>query len=220
MNFEMNKQDQQESHKLAKLVRELNLTGHNPATSGNYSLRMTGLDNYALVSESGIDKAQFQAENFLPVHTKELKLHPDFVNSGRKSSDETDIHLAIYRATNANCVLHSHLLEAILFADLYPKQEFIQISGMELLKAFRGITTHESTVEMACFENTQDIRNLSVLVENVLKSNQNVFGVMLRQHGLYVWGETVKEAKKHLEVFEYLFKYFLQTKRFQTGELI
>lgn len=219
MSFELNKPDQQESHKLAKLVRELNTSGHNPATSGNYSLRMTGLEKYALVSESGIDKAQFQAENFLPVHTHEMILHPSFKDSGRKSSDETDIHLAIYRSTNANCVLHSHLLEAILFADLYPAQDYIQISGMELLKAFRGITTHESTIEMACFENTQDIRGLSVLVEQVLKERPQVFGVMLRQHGLYVWGETVKEAKKHLEVFEYLFKYFLQTRRFQTGVL-
>lgn len=210
--FELNKVDQQESHKLAKLVRDLNLTGHNPATSGNYSLRMTGLERYALVSESGIDKAQFQAENFLPVHTHDLKLHPQFQKSGRKSSDETDLHLAIYRSTHANCVLHSHLLEALLFADLYPAQEIIKITGMELLKGFKNITTHESTVEMACFENTQDIYGLSQKVEKVLKANSQIYGVMLRQHGLYVWGETVKEAKRHLEVFEYLFKYFLQTK--------
>lgn len=211
-SFELNKIDQQESHKLAKLVRDLNLSGHNPATSGNYSLRMTGLEKYALVSESGIDKAQFQAENFLPVHTHEQKLHPQFQQSGRKSSDETDLHLAIYRSTNANCVLHSHLLEALLFADLYPGQDFIKITGMELLKGFKNITTHESTVEMACFENTQEIDRLSLTVESVLKKNSQVYGVMLRQHGLYVWGETVKEAKRHLEVFEYLFKYFLQTK--------
>lgn len=217
MNFELNKTDQQESHKLAKLVRELNNHGHNPATSGNYSLRMTSIDQYALVSESGIDKAVFQAENFLPVHTTTTSLHPVMLNSGRKSSDETDIHLAIYRSTKANCVLHSHLLEALLFADLFPGEDFIEISGMELLKAFRGITTHESTIEMACFENTQDIRNLSFKVEQVLKDKELVFGVMLRQHGLYVWGNTVTEAKKHLEVFEYLFKYYLQTRRFQTG---
>lgn len=213
MSIELNSYDQMGAQALAKLVRDLNSTGHNPATSGNYSLRMSDQKEYALVSESGIDKNLFHENNFIPVNIQTTKLHPDYISSGRKSSDETDIHLCLFRATNAQCVLHSHLLEALLFADLYPNQDFIELSGMELLKGLKGIKTHETTVKIACFENTQDITHLSGVIENVLKNNPQTYAVMLRHHGIYIWGETVKDAKRHLEVFEYLFKYFLASKR-------
>lgn len=209
MTIELNAYDQMGAQALAKLVRDLNSTGHNPATSGNYSLRMSELKEYALVSESGIDKNLFHENNLLPVNIQTTQIHPDYISTGRKSSDETDIHLCIFRATKAQCVLHSHLLESLLFANLYPGQDFITISGMELLKGLKGIKTHETQVQIACFENTQDIATLATKIESVLTQNPQTYAVMLRHHGIYVWGDTVKDAKRHLEVFEYLFKYFL-----------
>lgn len=209
MTIELNAYDQMGAQALAKLVRDLNSTGHNPATSGNYSLRMSELKEYALVSESGIDKNLFHENNLLPVNIQTTQIHPDYISTGRKSSDETDIHLCIFRATKAQCVLHSHLLESLLFANLYPGQDFITISGMELLKGLKGIKTHETQVQIACFENTQDITTLATKIESVLTQNPQTYAVMLRHHGIYVWGDTVKDAKRHLEVFEYLFKYFL-----------
>lgn len=209
MTVTLNEQDHAESQKLAALVRTLNSTGHNPATSGNYSLRSKTLSEFSLVSESGIDKSQFSSDNFLPVNYQTHELHSSFKSSGRKSSDETAIHLAIYQTTSAQCVLHSHLLEALLFADLFPSQDVITIQGLELLKGFKGIKTHETAVKIPCFENTQDIVNFAPQLKTIIESLSPVYGFILRHHGLYVWGESVSDAKRHLEVFEYIFKYYL-----------
>lgn len=198
-------QDFSEATALAQLVRELNARGHNPATSGNYSLRLRSRPGQAFVSESGVDKSAFSEKNFLGVEIEHGRLAPAF--EGRKSSDETGLHLAIYMATQAHCVLHSHLLESLLFAELHPGKDLVHVTGLELLKGFRGIKTHTAIVPIPCFENSQNIGELAERVRASLELNPSVYGFLIRGHGLYVWGDNVKEAKRHLEVFEYVFKY-------------
>ncbi len=213
MSFITSALDHEEMKKLATLVRVMNTMGHNPATSGNYSLRSKTNENMALVSESGIDKSQFGVEHFLPINYVTRTPDESVTLAARKSSDETDIHLSIYQATKANCVLHSHMLDALLFADLFAGEDYATLSGLELLKGFKGIKTHEVEIKIPCFENTQDIHDLSLKVIPLIEDNKGCYGLLLRGHGIYVWGESVEEAKRHLEVFEYLFKYYLNTQR-------
>jgi methylthioribulose-1-phosphate dehydratase len=195
--------------KLADLVRKLNTLGHNPATSGNYSLRSQTNPQFALISESGIDKSLFTEENFLPLDIETREMDPSYFVSGRRSSDETDIHLSIFQMTKANCVLHSHMLDALLFADLFKGKNFAALSDLELLKGFKGVKTHETQIEIPLFDNTQDIKALAEIIKPYLKLDNNCYGLILRGHGIYVWGESVVGAKRHLEVFEYMFKYYL-----------
>ncbi len=217
MSF-FNTHDVEQMKKLAELIRVLNTTGHNPATSGNYSLRSTTSPDYAIVSESGVDKSRFDVDHFLPVFFKTREIHELFQRPGRKSSDETDIHLAIYESTNASCVLHSHKVEALLFANLFPRANYATIEGLELLKGLKGIKTHETKVEIPLFENTQDISLLADRIRPVLgastSANERTYALILRGHGIYVWGDSVEDAKRHLEVFDYLFKYQLEMRRY------
>ncbi|MBY0414377.1 MAG: methylthioribulose 1-phosphate dehydratase [Bdellovibrionales bacterium] len=211
MSLIISAQDYEEMKKLASLVRVMNTQGHNPATSGNYSLRSKTSPEIALVSESGIDKSKFTEDNFIPIYHGNREMLESYKTSGRKSSDETDIHLTIYQITKANCVLHSHMLDALLFADLFSEKEFATIKHLELLKGFKGVKTHELEINIPIFDNTQDIRNLAEAVKPAILSQTNNYGLLLRGHGIYVWGESVEEAKRHLEVFEYIFKYYLNS---------
>lgn len=217
MSF-FNSHDVEQMKKLAELIRVLNSSGHNPATSGNYSLRPTTSTDYAIVSESGVDKSKFDVDNFLPVFFNNHEIHPLFQRGDRKSSDETDLHLAIYESTDAGCILHSHKVEALLFANMFPKTNYASIEGLELLKGLKGIQTHETRIEIPLFENTQDIKNLAVNLKQVLETTRSneikVYSIILRGHGIYVWGETVEDAKRHLEVFDYLFTYQLEMRRY------
>jgi len=213
VTFITSAQDYEEMKKLATLVRVMNGLGHNPATSGNYSLRSKTSPEIALVSESGIDKSRFTEDNFLPLYYQTRTMHESVLHSNRKSSDETDIHLSLYQITDANCVLHSHMLDALLFADLFPGKSYAQMKGLELLKGFRNVKTHDLEINVPIFDNTQDIRALSELIKPAILSQENNYGLLLRGHGIYVWGKSVEEAKRHLEVFEYLFKYYLKSSK-------
>jgi len=73
-----------------------------------------------------------------------------------------------------------------------------------LLKGLSGIDTHEVGISLPVFPNSQDMQALSTLVERSLSSERACYGFLLAGHGLYVWGKDIPEAKRHLEVFEYL----------------
>ena len=54
--------------------------------------------------------------------------------------------------------------------------------------------------------NSQDYTALSRDIEIVLSQNQNIHGIYLHRHGLYTWGKTVGDARRHVEIFEFLFE--------------
>jgi methylthioribulose-1-phosphate dehydratase len=105
-----------------------------------------------------------------------------------------------------NSILHTHSVWGTILSDVYAKNGFIEISGYEMLKGLAGVKTHEHTEQVPIIENSQDYVALSHVIENVLRDNPNCHGVYLRRHGLYTWGREVKEAKRHIEIFEFLFE--------------
>ena len=208
---EINLLESEEMRKMSLLVRDLTAKGYNPATSGNYSLRSLSNPDMAFVSESGIDKSKFTEQNFLSVDIKTKRLTSAPTNANRRSSDETELHLAIYQSTNAGCIIHCHILESLLFADLFPGQDKIKVSGLELLKAFKNIDKHNLTINIPCFDNTQNISELAEKTLAELKVS-DCHCYLIRDHGIYIWGSSIIEAQKHLEVYEYIFRYYLKKK--------
>jgi len=204
-----------EKSQLVTLIKKLNQQGHNPGTSGNYSLRpipteLVQQKPYVYVSQSGLDKEFFELSHLLKVDLESGLLLENNNLKNIKSSDETEVHLAIYRNTNAGCVLHSHMESALLFAELFPEKMILTITQMEMIKVFPGITSHEEILEILCYPNTQDIKKLATIISPNLKIKRQCNGLILRDHGIYVWGENVKETKKHLEAFDYLFHYVVK----------
>jgi methylthioribulose-1-phosphate dehydratase len=43
-------------------------------------------------------------------------------------------------------------------------------------------------------------------VDEALKANVAAHAFLLRRHGLYTWGRDLKEAKRHVEILEFLFE--------------
>jgi methylthioribulose-1-phosphate dehydratase len=80
----------------------------------------------------------------------------------------------------------------------------LAFSGWELLKGLEGIDRHDCEVRLPVFPNSQDIGGLAAHIEPRLPCTEPCYGFLLAGHGLYVWGKTLSDAKRHLEVFEYL----------------
>jgi methylthioribulose-1-phosphate dehydratase len=200
-------EDMEQMDLLAQLIRQLNQRGHSPATSGNYSLRSLTNSDKIIISESGIDKQNFLVENFVSIN-KAGELDSAF--SSRKSSDETDLHLMIYDKSKAGCVLHSHHLNSVLFADIFSGKDIAWLEDLELLKGLAGVDTHEARVPLPIFDNSQNISVLVKEISPIFEKHQALQGFLLRGHGLTCWGKDLHEAKRHLEVFEYIFSYYLE----------
>jgi methylthioribulose-1-phosphate dehydratase len=123
---------------------------------------------------------------------------------GKKPSAETVLHTSLYRHyPDAQAILHPHPINATLVSRLFGNE--IVLEDYELLKAFPGITTHETKAMIPIFANDQDIPRLAGLVQDYLDSVDTCYGYIIAGHGLYTWGVSIPEALRHLEALDYLF---------------
>jgi methylthioribulose-1-phosphate dehydratase len=75
-----------------------------------------------------------------------------------------------------------------------------------LLKGLSGVATHDHAERVPIIENTQVYTELADQFGHVLNQNPDAHGILLSRHGLYTWGESVAEARRHLEALEFLFE--------------
>lgn len=194
---------------VADIVRFLHAQGWTPATSSNFSCRVADDASGFSISVSGLDKGCFTAENFMRVDYTGKSLHGDAL----RPSAETLLHSVVYRLyPGMQAVLHTHSVNGTVLSKLYETEQGLWLRDFEILKAFEGIKTHECDLWLPVFSNAQDMSVLSSVVEAELKRHSNVYGFLLAGHGLYTWGETPAQAKRHVEAFEFLFECILRLK--------
>jgi methylthioribulose-1-phosphate dehydratase len=190
---------------LAPLVaaagRELHARGWALATSGNFSTVVRRDPLVIAISRSGVDKGRLAAEDIIEVDGNGLPLEAE-----RKPSDETVVHLAIVRERGAGAVLHTHSVWNTLLSEAAGDAGSLVLSGYEMLKGLAGVATHEHEERVPVLENTQDYARMSRDVKAALARHPEAHGLLLRGHGLYTWGRDLEQARRHVEVLEFLFE--------------
>jgi methylthioribulose-1-phosphate dehydratase len=182
--------------------REFYRRGWVLGTSGNFSAVALREPFRIAVTSSGLDKGSLDATNFL-----ELDQNGFVANGEGKPSAETALHLTIYNSReDAGSVLHTHSVWGTILSDAHFEKGAIEIEGYEMLKGLSGVITHEHVERVPIVENSQDYVALSGEIERLLAKLPDIHGFYLRRHGLYTWGETISEARRHVEIFEFLFE--------------
>jgi methylthioribulose-1-phosphate dehydratase len=184
---------------LSSTARWCYTQGWAPATSGNFSVRQ---GERVLITASGLDKG-----TLTPAGLLEIDLEGRVLRGEGKPSAETGLHLVLYKARPAaGAILHVHSLWNTVLSDFHEAAGHVAISGYELLKGLSGVTTHEHVEQVPILRNTQNYAELTVQLAGALDKFPNTHGVLLSRHGLYTWGESVAEARRHLEALEFLFE--------------
>ncbi|WP_426206373.1 methylthioribulose 1-phosphate dehydratase [Pseudomonas sp. TWP3-1] len=179
--------------------------GWSPATSSNYSTRLSPSE--ALLTVSGKHKGQLGLDDVLATDMSGNSLEP-----GKKPSAETLLHTQLYNwRAEIGAVLHTHSVNATVLSRL-TAEDFIEFEDYELQKAFSGISTHESRVRVPIFDNDQDIARLAAKVQPWLDAHPDCVGYLIRGHGLYTWGAGMNDALRQIEAFEFLFECELKTR--------
>ncbi|MGC1463403.1 MAG: methylthioribulose 1-phosphate dehydratase [Terracidiphilus sp.] len=170
-----------------------------PATSGNFSVRVHGR---ILITASGLDKGTLAPAGLLEIDSAGRVL----AGTGSPSA-ETALHLVLYRArSEASAILHVHTVWNTLISARDAALGYVPIEGYELLKGLSGVTTHAHLERVPIIENSQNFTDLSRQLAATLDANPQAHGVLLSRHGLYTWGQSVAEARRHLEALEFLFQ--------------
>ena len=193
------------SQEIIEAGRFLYARGWSPATSSNYSTRLSA--SQALLTVSGKHKGQLGPDDVLATDLAGNSLEP-----GKKPSAETLLHTQLYSwRPDIGAVLHTHSVNATVLSRL-TQGDSIEFEDYELQKAFSGVSTHESRVLVPIFDNDQDIARLAAKVQPWLEAHPDCVGYLIRGHGLYTWGARMSDALRQIEAFEFLFECELKTR--------
>jgi L-fuculose-phosphate aldolase len=170
---------------LKKYSRWLSRLGFTPGTSGNLSVRLDS--ERLLVTPTGVSKGLVKSADMVVVD-----LDGRLLAGSRKVTSELPMHLAIYRErADVSAVVHSHPPISTAFAcsgralDQILCQEAIMTVGVVPLAAYATTGTTEVAESMQPF----------------LQGHE---AILLENHGVVSFGETLGEAFMKMETVEHL----------------
>lgn len=213
MNEPINKQEQTTSSSavaatLAELGRYFYSRGWVLGTSGNFSAVIQREPLRLAITASGVDKGALTAGQIL-----QIDADARVVAGVGRPSDEARLHTSVVKSRGAQAVLHTHSVWSTILSEACASAGGVSIAGYEMLKGLAGVKTHEHREWLPIIENSQDMTALSKTVEQTLVKHADAHGFLLRGHGLYTWGDSLAEAKRHIEILEFLLEVIGRTSK-------
>src|SRR5262249_12265342 len=184
---------------LAEAAKGFYQRGWALGTSGNFSAVVSSEPLRLVITSSGVDKGRLTTDQFVQVDGD-----GKVVAGEGRPSDETKLHLTIVRERSAQAALHTHSVWSATLSASLINDSGIEITGYEMLKGLAGVYTHEHREWLPILDNSQDMDELARNLEELLRQRPDAHGFLLRGHGLYTWGKTVDEARRHVGVLEFL----------------
>ena len=196
--------------RLRAIGREFHGRGWSLGTSSNYSVVASREPLELLITVSGKDKSALGRDDFVRVDATGRPVD----GSGKKSSAETLLHCLLAELIpSVGAVLHTHSVWSTILSGADLERGSLRIEGYEMLKGLSEIATHDTVEEVPIFANSQDMVALAeeirarFAVADWTKSARPPFhGFLLARHGLYTWGRDLDEARRHIEIHEFLFE--------------
>lgn len=185
---------------IASVAKGFHARGWLLGTSGNLSAVFQHRPLQLAMSPSGSDKGELTPDQVLLIdeNARVVSQH------NAKPSNESLLHIRIVKERKAGAVLHTHSVWNTIVSDLYETAGGLTIKGFEMLKGLQGVKTHEHSEWLPIIENSQDMPALAETVGQTLIEHPAAHGFLLLRHGLYSWGENLAQAKRHVEILEFL----------------
>lgn len=182
---------------ICDLCRHFYSLGWASGTGGGVSIRRG--DNIYM-APSGVQKERLHPEDIFTLDLDGQTLHQP--GHGLCVSECKPLFLHAFNIRNAGAVLHSHSINAVA-ATLIFDHEF-QISNLEMLKGIKGVGAFD-THKVPIIPNTARESDLADSLQAAIRDYPEACAVLVKGHGVYVWGDTWEEAKTQAECYDYLF---------------
>ncbi len=164
-------------------------------------------DGNLLVAPTGVHKELVEPDDLFVIAVEDTSVVQPPVNDSLRPSECSHIFTLVARERGVRSVVHTHALSAVLAGDLARGDDHIVIERLEMLKGIRGLTNQDRHV-LPVIDNTARERELVAAMAAALADPrfERAWGVLVRDHGCYIWGADIWEAKRHTEVYHYLFE--------------
>jgi methylthioribulose-1-phosphate dehydratase len=194
------------SANLAEIGKGFHARGWVLGTSGNFSAVISRKPLRLAITSTGLDKGSLAPAQFL-----EMDEEANVIRGDGRPSAEALLHLAIARGVDADAVLHTHSVWSTVLSGSHASQGGIALEGYEMLKGLAGVGTHRHREWLPILENSQDMVELADHVSKTLREIPGIHGFLLKDHGLYTWGASLQDAKRHVEILEFLMEVLVRS---------
>ena len=192
---------------LVGLLRDFHARGWVSGTGGG--ICGPAEDGGLLLAPTGVHKELVQPDELFTVDPADghVVRRPD--RDDLRPSECNAIFCLTHRSRGAWSVVHSHALSAVLAGDLAADagDDHLAISDLEMLKGIPGLTNTDLHL-VPVVRNTPREPELVGALEAVFADPRfaSSRAVIVRDHGAYIWGDDVMDAKRHTEVYHFLFE--------------
>ena len=191
---------------ICDLARQFYDLGWVTGTGGGICIRE---NERVIIAPSGVQKERMTPDQMFTFSIDGTLLDrprdPDL-----RPSECTSLFMAAIRHRDAGAVIHSHSIHAML-ASLLFEREFV-ISELEMIKGIEGMSYHDRLV-VPIIDNTAQECDLAASLEAAILAYPKTYAVLVRRHGVYVWGRDWVRAKTHAECYDYLFRAAAEMRR-------
>ncbi|KAK3054332.1 Methylthioribulose-1-phosphate dehydratase [Extremus antarcticus] len=213
---------------ICTLCRNFYNFGWVTGTGGGVSIKH---GDHVYIAPSGVQKELMKPTDMFVMDYKsgEYLRRPE----AHKPSACTPLFMAAFTKRGAGCCIHTHSQWAVLVTlicesgmqyhgntKVFAIKEIEQIKGIsrggygntnpkdEILEGGRkaGNLGYFDTLRIPIIENTAHEEDLRESLEKAIEEWPETTAVLVRRHGLYVWGKDVAQAKTQCESLDYLFQ--------------
>lgn len=180
-------------------------------TGGGVSIRVGGPNENrpyrVFVAPSGVQKEDMVGDDVFELGMDRQIVQPPKTPNLRLSAC-TPLWYVVYKhVKSAMCVIHTHSMHAQLATLLDPteKSPVLRVTHLEMLKGV-GNHSYDDVLEVPIIDNRPSEDLLAEQLEMAIRKYPKCNAVLVRRHGLYVWGDSWEQAKAQCESFDYLFE--------------
>jgi len=190
------------------MCREMYAKGWATGSGGGFSVKYEGK---IWIAPSGVQKERIQPEDLFVLDPADQNCVLTRPQGGQKISECTPLFYNAYSLCQAGAVLHSHSQHAVLVTFLYQKE--FTITGLEMIKGIKkgyGLNApslnNTDLLVVPIIPNTEREAELTASMATAIKAYPDANAVLVRGHGVYVWGPTWEKCKMMVECYDYLFE--------------
>lgn len=161
-----------------------------------------------MISPSALQKERIREQDVFVYNISQKTEVQRPLNKRITVSSCSVLFLLIMKETGSECVIHTHSKSANLITQLM-KSDTYDISHQEYIKGiydpFSGkALKYSDTLTIPIIDNMPSESQLLEPIRGVLENHPQAIAVLVRNHGLFVWGPTWESTKIMTECIDYL----------------
>jgi methylthioribulose-1-phosphate dehydratase len=183
---------------IVELCRRFHGLGWVSGTGGGMSIRV---GSRIFMAPSAVPKEMIEAEWIFELDDDGRVVEAPPPSLGLSLTQCAPLFLAAMKQRGAGAVIHSHSFNAVMATLVFDSD--VTITQLEMLKGLAGVGYNDSH-SIPIIDNTAHECDLTTTLSAAIDAHPHAHAVLVRRHGIYVWGEDWRAAKRHAESYDHL----------------